>query len=80
MVGISKKSNGFVIKYDTVGLPPVTEVPGLERSLDQAIRSILQDLSGFKDATAFAQYVEKKACDVMLHQIGKEPKVVVVVQ
>jgi ribonuclease J len=80
VVGISKKSNGFVIKYDTVGLPPIAEVPGLERSLDQTIRNILQDLSGFKDATAFAQYVEKKACDVMLHQVGKEPKVVVVVQ
>lgn len=80
VVGISKKSSGFVIKYDTVGLPPVATVPGLEHSLDQVVRAILQDLSGFKDALAFAQHVERKVCDTVLHQIGKEPKVVVVVQ
>jgi ribonuclease J len=80
VIGISKKNTGFHIKYDTVGLPPVHEVPGLEKSLDACVRSVLQDLSGFKDAQSFAQYVERKACDVMLHEAGKEPKVVVVVQ
>lgn len=80
VVGISKKSSGFTIKYDTVGLPRIADVPGLERSLDGCVRSILQDLSGFKDADSFSQYVERKVCDVMLHETGKEPKVVVVVQ
>lgn len=45
IIGISKKSTGFHIKYDTVGLPPVSEVPGLEKSLDGVIRNILQDIS-----------------------------------
>ena len=80
VIGISKKSTGFHIKYDTVGLPPVASVPSLEKSLDGCIRNILQDLSGFKDADAFSAYVERKVCDTMLHEIGKEPKVVVVVQ
>lgn len=80
VVGISKKSSGFHIKYDTVWLPPVSMIPWLERSLDGCVRAILSDLSGFKDALSFSQYVERKASDVMLHEIGKEPKVVVVVQ
>ncbi len=80
VIGISKKPSGFTIKYETVGLPPVNSVPGLERSLDGVIRNILQDLSSFKDAEAFSLYVERKACDVMLHEIGKEPKVTVIVQ
>lgn len=80
VIGISKKNTGFHIKYDTVGLPPIYEVPGLEKSLDACVHSVLRDLSGFKDATAFSQYLERKACDVMLHEAGKEPKVVVVVQ
>ncbi len=80
VIGISKKSTGYHIKYDTVGLPPVANVPGLEKSLDACVRSILQDLSGFKDAESFSNYVERKVCDVMLHEAGKEPKVVVVVQ
>lgn len=80
MVGISKKSSGYTIKYDVVGLPPVHTVPGLETSLDNAIRTILKDLSGFKDAHAFTEYVSRKTVDLMLHETGKEPKVVVVVQ
>jgi ribonuclease J len=80
VVAISKKPSGFHIKYSTVGLPLVESVPGLEKSLDGVIRSILQDLSGFKDALSFSLFVERKACDVMLHEIGKEPKVVVIVQ
>lgn len=80
VVAISKKPSGFHIKYSTVGLPPVELIPWLERSLDTVIRNILADLSGFKDANSFSQYVERKACDVMLHEAGKEPKVVVVVQ
>lgn len=80
VVGISKKASGYNIKYDVVGLPPVAHVPGLENSLDNAIRTILKDLSGFKDAAAFTSYVERKVVDLMLHETGKEPKVVVVVQ
>ena len=80
VIGISKKSSGFTIKYETIGLPPVGQVPGLERALDGVIRNILQDLSTFKDAESFALFVERKACDVMLHEIGKEPKVTVMVQ
>lgn len=80
VVGISKKSSGFTIKYDTVGLPPVASVPGLERALDGTVRNILKDLSGFKDADSFTAYVSRKVTDVCLHEIGKEPKVVVVVQ
>jgi ribonuclease J len=80
VIAISKKPSGFHIKYSTVGLPLVETIPWLERSLDTVIRNILADLSGFKDANSFSQYVERKACDVMLHEAGKEPKVVVVVQ
>jgi len=80
VVAISKKPSGFHIKYSTVGLPLVESIPGLEKSLDGVIRSILQDLSGFKDALSFSLFVERKACDLMLHEIGKEPKVVVIVQ
>jgi ribonuclease J len=80
VIGISKKTTGYHIKYDTVGLPPVSTVPSLEKSLDECVHSVLKDLSGFKDAIAFSQYLERKACDVMLHEAGKEPKVVVVVQ
>ncbi len=55
-------------------------MPGLETSLDNAIRTILKDLSGFKDAQAFTDFVSRKTVDLMLHETGKEPKVVVVVQ
>lgn len=79
-IGIAKKPSGFTIKYQTLGLPRVSDIPGLERSLDTVIRSVLQNLSEFKDAESFSAYVEKKACDVMLHEIGKEPKVIVMVQ
>lgn len=80
VIWISKKSSGFSLKYETIGLPPVANVPGLERALDGVIRHILQDLSTFKDAESFAAFVERKACDVMLHEVGKEPKVSVIVQ
>ena len=80
VVGISKKTAGYNIKYDVVGLPPVDTVPGLETSLDNAIRNILKDLSGFKDAQAFTDFVSRKTVDLMLAETGKEPKVVVVVQ
>ncbi len=80
VIGISKKSGGFTIKYETVWLPMVANVPGLERALDGVIKNILKDLSTFKDATSFSDHVERKACDVMLYEIGKEPKVVVIVQ
>ena len=80
VVGIAKKASGFNIKYDAVGLPPVSQVPGLENALDNAIRAILKDLSGFKDADSFTAYVGRKVVDLMLHETGKEPKVVVVVQ
>lgn len=58
----------------------MANVPGLETSLDNAIRTILKDLSGFKDAQAFTDFVSRKTVDLMLHETGKEPKVVVVVQ
>lgn len=80
VVAISKKSGGYHIKYDTVGLPAIAQIPGLERHLDEAIRHILQDLSRFKDADAFAKFVERKVGDVILRETAKEPKVVVVVQ
>lgn len=80
VVAISKKASGYNIKYDVVGLPLVSDIPGLENSLDNAIRTILKDLSGFKDAQAFTDYVSRKVVDLMLHETGKEPKVVVVVQ
>jgi mRNA degradation ribonuclease J1/J2 len=80
VIGISKKASGYTIKYDVVGLPPVHTVPGLETSLDNAIRNILKDLSEFKDADAFRAFVERKTVDLMLWETGKEPKVVVVVQ
>ena len=80
VVAISKKSGGYHIKYDSVGLPAVSQVPGLEKNLDEAIRHVLQDLSRFKDADAFARFIERKVGDVILREIGKEPKVVVVVQ
>ena len=44
------------------------------------IQETLRDISRFKDAESFCTHVERKACDVCLHEIGKEPKVVVVVQ
>ena len=44
------------------------------------IQETLRDISRFKDAETFCAHVERKACDVCLHEIGKEPKVVVVVQ
>ena len=80
VVAISKKASGYNIKYDVVGLPLVSDIPGLENALDNAIRTILKDLSGFKDAQAFTDYVSRKVVDLMLHETGKEPKVVVVVQ
>lgn len=75
-----KKASGYAIKYQTVGLPSVDRVPVLEKSLDIAIQDILKDLSRFKDADSFVTHVERKACDICLYEIGKEPKVVVIVQ
>ncbi len=80
VIGIVKKSSGFAIKYQTVWLPEVEKLPSLEKSLDLAIKEILRDISRFKDAAAFTTHVERKACDIYLHEIGKEPKVVVIVQ
>lgn len=80
VIGIVKKNSGFAIKYQTVGLPPVDKVPNLEKSLDTAIKDILKDLSRFKDADSFVSHVERKVCDLCLYEIGKEPKVVVIVQ
>lgn len=80
VIGIVKKSSGFAIKYQTVGLPAVESIATLEKSLDLAITEILRDISRFKDAESFTTFVERKACDICLHEIGKEPKVVVVVQ
>lgn len=80
VVAISKKSGSYHIKYSTVWLPPVENIPNLERHLDTAIRDILKDLSRFKDADAFAKYAERKVGDIVLHDIAKEPKVVIVVQ
>lgn len=75
-----KKSAGFAIKYETVGLPSVESLPTLEKSLDIAIKEILRDIARFKDVESFTTHVERKACDICLHEIGKEPKVVVIVQ
>lgn len=80
VVAISKKSGGYHIKYDTVGLPPVSAIPGLERHLDASIRDTLKDLSKFKDAEAFTRFVERKVGDIILHDTAKEPKVIVIVQ
>lgn len=80
VVAISKKAGAYHIKYSTVGLPPVENIPNLERHLDTAIRDILKDLSRFKDAEAFAKFAERKVGDIMLHDTAKEPKVVIVVQ
>ena len=80
VIGIVKKNAGFAIKYQTVGLPSVDKIPSLEKSLDMSIKDILRDLSKFKDSEAFVTHVERKACDICLHEIGKEPKVVVIVQ
>lgn len=80
VIGIVKKNAGFAIKYQTVGLPSVDKIPTLEKSLDMSIKDILRDLSKFKDAESFVTHVERKACDICLYEIGKEPKVVVVVQ
>ena len=80
VIGIVKKSSGFAIKYETVGLPLVESIATLEKSLDIAIKEILRDIARFKDAEAFITHVERKACDICLHEIGKEPKVVVIVQ
>jgi ribonuclease J len=80
VIGIVKKSSGFAIKYQTIGLPAVETLPTLEKSLDIAIKEILRDIARFKDAEAFTTHVERKACDICLHEIAKEPKVVVVVQ
>ena len=80
VIGIAKKSSGFTIKYNSVGLPDVESLPVLEKSLDMIIQETLRDISRFKDAESFCTHVERKACDVCLHEIGKEPKVVVVVQ
>ena len=80
VIGIVKKASGFAIKYETVGLPLVESIATLEKSLDIAIKEILRDIARFKDAEAFITHVERKACDICLHEIGKEPKVVVIVQ
>ena len=79
-MGIVKKSSGFAIKYQTVGLPAVEALPTLEKSLDIAIKEILRDVARFKDAESFTTHVERKVCDICLHEIAKEPKVVVIVQ
>lgn len=80
IIGIAKKSSGFAIKYQTVWLPAIDMIPSLEKSLDVAIHEVLRDIARFKDAESFTAYVERKASDICLHDIGKEPKVVVVVQ
>lgn len=80
VIAISKKTGGYHIKYDAVGFPAVGTVPGLERHLDEAIRHVLGDLSRFKDADAFARFLERKVGDVILRETAKEPKIVVVVQ
>lgn len=80
VIGIVKKTSGYAIKYQTVGLPPVDKLPTLEKSLDNAIHDILKDLSRFKDAESFVSHVERKTCDICLFEIGKEPKVTVIVQ
>jgi mRNA degradation ribonuclease J1/J2 len=80
IIGIAKKSSGFAIKYQVVGLPSVELIPSLEKTLDISINEILRDITRFKDVESFSSYVERKACDICLHEIGKEPKVVVVVQ
>lgn len=80
MVGIVKKSSGFAIKYSTVGLPTPDKIPNFEKTLDRTIEEILKDLTRFKDAESFIAQVERKVTDTCLYEIGKEPKVVVVVQ
>lgn len=80
VIGIAKKSSGYAIKYSTVGLPEVSKLPTLEKALDAMIKGTLANIAEFKDAESFTSYVERKACDVVLHEINKEPKVVVVVQ
>lgn len=80
IIGITKKNTGYMIKYDTVWLPPIATLPKLEEALDTTIKHILHDISTFKDVEWFQAYVEKKATDTILWTIGKEPKVVVVVQ
>jgi ribonuclease J len=80
VVGIAKKSSGFTIKYNSVGLPLVESLPSLEKALDTMIQDTLRNINTFKDADSFTTHVERKACDICLHEIGKEPKVVVVVQ
>ena len=43
---------------------------GLEKNLDMLLKSILHgDLSKFKDAHSFQIFVEKKATDLILHDI-----------
>jgi hypothetical protein len=44
------------------------------------IQETLRNIGTFKDAESFTTHVERKATDICLHEIGKEPKVVVVVQ
>lgn len=56
------------------------KVPHFEKTLDQTIESILKDIARFKDAESFIAQVERKVTDTCLYEIGKEPKVVVVVQ
>lgn len=80
VVAISKKAGAYHIKYSTVGLPPVENIPNLERHLDEAIRNILKDLSRFKDADAFAKFTERKVTDIVIRDTAKEPRVVIVVQ
>lgn len=80
VVTISKKSGKYVIHYETVGLPPVAIVPWLKKSLDHRVFALLKDVSRFKSAAEFSDFASKKICDTMLHETGKEPKVVVVAQ
>lgn len=80
VVAISKKSGNYHIKYDTVGLPPIHTVPGLEKHLDERIREVLKDLTKFKDEQSFIRFIERKIGDVILHDTNKEPKIIVVAQ
>lgn len=80
IVGITKKNTGYLIKYEAVWLPPIDSIPRLENALDATIKNILHDIANFKDVHSFTSHVEKRVTDTVLNEIGKEPKVIVVVQ
>jgi ribonuclease J len=79
VISIAKKTAGFTLKYNTVGLPAIADIPGLEKELDSMLRNILIDILKYKDADALASFIERRATDLVLQQTGKEPKVVVVI-